>query len=311
MLAMSCRFSKDRQRIVIAVIALVAGCANSSRGCSAQRSTVPAQGPHPRQTVAGSEVRVLPRSANGRSYQIYVGLPDSYEENPGRRYPVLYLCDAYWDFNMVKGLADNLILDRAIPEVIIVGLGYAGERPDFGRLRRWDLTPTPAKYPGAELDGPSGHGQEFLSAIEKELIPLVEREYRGDPAYRVLAGSSLGGLFTLYAMFAHPGLFVAYVVPSPAAQWADDWLLSFEEEFHRSGQPLGARLFVTSAEKDPDIIRGGIKRFDARLRERAYPGLTYEFRVVEGEGHSGTKAESYNRGVRFAFAPRAPEASSP
>ena len=63
---------------------------------------------------------------------------------------------------------------------------------------------------------------------------------------------------------------------------------------------------MTYAEKDPAMILDGAKRFDARLRERAYPGLAYEFRRVEGEGHTGTKAESYNRGVRFAFSPRAP-----
>jgi hypothetical protein len=32
----------------------------------------------------------------------------------------------------------------------------------------------------------------------------------------------------------------------------------------------------------------------------------YSFRLIEGERHAGTKAESYNRGVRFAFAPLAP-----
>ena len=28
--------------------------------------------------------------------------------------------------------------------------------------------------------------------------------------------------------------------------------------------------------------------------------------MIDGEGHAGTKPESFNRGVRFAFAPRAP-----
>ena len=294
-----------------AAVALVAGCVRSPIGCSSQESGNPSRGPFPRQTVAGSEVRVLPRAANGRAYQLYVGLPPSYEDEPERRYPVLYLCDGYWDFNLVKSLCDNLVHDGAIPEVIVVGLGYAGERPDYGRLRRWDLTPTSAKYPGANFDGPSGHAQEFLSVIENEVIPLIEHAYRGDPAYRALAGSSLGGLFTLYAMFARPGLFVAYVVSSPAAQWAEDWLFGFEEEFHRSSQPLGARLFMTHAENDPALILDGVKRFDTRLRERAYPGMAYEFRRVEGEGHTGAKAESYNRGVRFAFSPRAPGSPLP
>jgi predicted alpha/beta superfamily hydrolase len=297
-----------RARTVLAAIALVAGCANSRISCSSQEADTPSRGPFPPQTVAGSEVRVLPRAANGRAYQLYVGLPDSYEEEPERRYPVLYLCDGYWDFNLVKALASNLVIDKAIPEIIVVGMGYPGERPDYGRLRRWDLTPVPAKYEGANYDGPSGHGQEFLSVIEHEIIPLVEREYRGDPSYRALAGSSLGGLFTLYAMLARPGLFAAYVAPSPAAQWAEDWLLGFEDAFHRSSQPLGARLFMTYAENDPAMILDGIKRFDARLRARAYPGFAYEGRMIEGEGHTGAKAEGYNRGVRFAFSPRSPQA---
>ena len=287
---------------------LAAGCA---RSCGSDEAAVPAQGPFPRYSLSNTEVRALPRSASGRAYQLYVSLPDSFQDEPGRRYPVLYLCDGYWDFAMVRGIYGNLFFDHAVPEMIIVGLGYAGDNPNYGRLRRWDLTPAPATYEGANFDGPSGHAKEFLATIENEIIPLVEREYRGDPGYRVLAGSSLGGLFALYAVFARPGLFAGYVAVSPAAQWADDWLLGFEAEFHKSGQPLGARLFVTGAEKDPAMILDGANRFDARMKASAYPGLAYEFRLVEGEGHSGTKAESYNRGIRYTFSPRAPESSFP
>jgi uncharacterized protein len=268
-----------------------------------------AHGPFPRYSLANTEVRPLPRYASGRAYQLYIALPESFDDEPERRYPVLYLSDAYWDFAMVSGICGNLRFDHAVPEMIIVGLGYAGEKNNYGRLRRWDLTPTPATYQGASFDGPSGHAKEFLATIENEIIPLVEREYRGDPGYRVLAGSSLGGLFALYATFARPGLFTGCVAASPAAGWADDWLLGLEAEFHKSAQPLGTRLFVTGAEKDPAMILDAVKRFDARMRERAYPGLAYQFRLVEGEGHSATKAESYNRGIRFAFSPRAPEPS--
>jgi hypothetical protein len=281
---------------------LLAGC---TRSCGGDDANV--RGPFPRHSLANTEVRPLPRSVSGRAYQLHIALPDSFDDEPERRYPVLYLCDGYWDFPLVRAIYGNLRFDQAVPEMIIVGLGYAGDSPNYGRLRRWDLTPTPATYQGAGFDGPSGHAKEFLATIESDVIPLVEREYRGDSGYRVLAGSSLGGLFTLFAMFARPGLFVGYLAASPAAQWADDWLLGFEDEFHRSAQPLGARLFVTAAEKDPAMILDGAKRFDARMRARGYPGLAYQFRLVEGEGHAGTKAESYNRGIRFAFAPRARE----
>jgi len=298
--------TSDLNRICVLLV-LAAGCEHLSCGAADDEAAALLRGPFPRHSLPNTEVRRLPRAANGRAYRIHVAFPESFLDEPERRYPVLYLCDAYWDFALVRSIAGNLVVDHAIPEIIVVGLGYAGDNLNYGRLRRWDLTPVAAKYEGAEVDGPSGHAGEFLSLIESEVIPLVEREYRGNPGYRVLAGSSLGGLFTLYAMFARPGLFAAYVAPSPAAQWAEDWLLDFEADFHKSKQPLGARLFVSAAEKEFPPILEGAKRFDARMRERSYPGLAYRFRLIDGERHAGTKAESYNRGLRFVFAPRAPD----
>jgi predicted alpha/beta superfamily hydrolase len=286
-----------------------AGCA---RSCSHDdEATAVIHGPFPRQTLANTEVRRLARSANGREYQLHIGLPDSYQDDPIHHYPVLYLCDAYWDFPLVRSIASGLVVDRAMPEIIIVGLGYPSDSPDYGRLRRWDLTPVEAVYEGAALDGPSGHAKEFLSVIANEVVPLVDREYRTNRSYRVLAGSSLAGLFSLYAMLARPGLFTAHIAASPAAQWADDWLLQLEEEFHKSGKLLRGRLFLTSAEEDIPTFLEATKRFDARLRTRDLSNLRYEFRIVEGERHAGTKPESYNRGLRFAFAPLAPEPSYP
>ncbi len=84
---------------------------------------------------------MLPRAANGRDYRITVGLPDSYAAHPERRYPVLYVTDGYWDYKLCKSIVGGLVYDKAIPEVILVGIGYPGEAPDYGRLRRWDLTP--------------------------------------------------------------------------------------------------------------------------------------------------------------------------
>ncbi|MBN2574298.1 MAG: alpha/beta hydrolase [Deltaproteobacteria bacterium] len=293
------------------ILVLLLACAGCTRSGSREATTCEVRGPFPRHGLANTEVRPLARAANGRDYQLHIGLPDSFADEPGRRYPVLYLCDAYWDFAMVKGIAANLLVDKAVPEILIVGLGYPGDSPNVGRLRRYDLTPTAAKYEGAEFDGPSGHAQEFLSVIEHEIIPLVEREYRGDARYRVLAGSSLGGLFTLYAMLARPDLFYGIVAVSPAAQWANDWLLDFEAEFHKSGRSLRGRLFVTAAEDEVPMILEGAQRFDARLRTRDLSGLRYGFRLIEGERHAGTKAEGYNRGLRFAFAPRAADPSFP
>ena len=237
---------------------------------------------------------------------LYVGLPYSYGTEPARRYPVLYLCDGYWDFTLVNGFYGNLIYDKAIPEAIIVGIGYQGEKPDYDTLRRIDYTPVPD--PKKDAKGvTSGHAAEFLGVLEKEIVPFVEREYRADPSYRVLGGKSLGGLFALYAMYAKPGLFQAYIAPSPAVVWAGDWLFATEKAFAASGRPLTARLFMSGASEEDASFLSGIQRFNTVLEGRSYKGLQYQWRLVDGERHAGTKAESYNRGLRFAFAPLAPK----
>jgi predicted alpha/beta superfamily hydrolase len=270
--------------------------------------TSPAAAPvgRPRYTFSDGEVLPVQSRENARDYVVYVALPASYDKEPARRYPVLYLCDGYWDEGLVRSIYFNELWDKAIPEFIVVGFGYPGDHPDFDTLRRWDYTPVPE--PLADGGPPnSGHAAEFLDVVEHKIIPLVEHEYRVDPSYRALAGSSLGGLFTLYAMLTRPELFQAYVAASPAVGFGADWLFQYEAAFGRSGGAgrLHARLFMSGAEREWPGFLASIKRFDGRLRERAYPGLAYQFRIIDGERHAGTKAESYRRGVRFAFGPLA------
>ena len=153
----------------------------------------------------------------------------------------------------------------------------------------------------------TGHAADFLSTIESEIIPFVEREYRADPSYRVLAGASLGGLFTLYALFTTPELFQAYIAATPAVVVGDNWLLGYEEKFATSGRPLKARLHVSGGGNEAPEFLGGILKFNQRISSRHYPGLAYEFRIVDGERHASMEFEAYVRGLRFAFEPLAPE----
>jgi predicted alpha/beta superfamily hydrolase len=263
--------------------------------------------PFPPHTIPNSQLRVLPATSAGRHYQLHISLPPHYARDAGRRYPVVYVTDAYWDFVKIDAMRGSLVFDKVVPEFIVVGLGYAGDNPDYGNLRRWELSPVATGEGGPEA---SGHAADFLRTIATEVIPLVEREYRADPSYRVLAGASLGGLFTLYAMYAKPGLFQAYIAATPAVVVGDDWLFGYEEAFAKSGRPLSARLFVSGGGNESPAFLAGIKRFSARIVSRQSAGLAYQFRVIDGERHAGMQFESYVRGLRFAFAPLAPESGA-
>lgn len=251
------------------------------------------------------ELRDLPVDADGRAYQLQVMLPASYDANPARHYPVLYLTDAYWDMPLVVFSYNNLNYDKAVPEMIIVGIGYHGEDLDYDRLRRWDLSPVTID----EGDTNSGHAARFLHTLEHRIIPFVEENYRADPEFRALAGSSLGGLFSIYTMLTRPGLFQGHIAASPAAEVHDDWLAGYEDAFAASGKPLPTRFYMTGAEREWPEFLAAIKRFRAQFETHDYEGLVYKFRLIDGERHAGTKAESYTRGMRFVFAPLAPDPS--
>jgi len=262
-----------------------------------------AQQPLPKVPVPNPHTVTLPHAEQGRRYQLYVGLPPSYGKDPAKRYPVVYVTDGYWDFAKISGIGGALSYDRVVPEFITIGLGYSGENLNYGDLRRWELSPVPVDDNGEN----SGHAADFLRVLKTQIIPLVDTEYRTDRSYRVLAGASLGGLFTLYTMFNSPDLFQGYIAATPAVTLGDNWLFRYEDQFAKSGVLPHQRLYMTVGGNESPAYFNGIVRFNQRLATRRYPGLAYEFRIIEGERHSGGVFEAYTRGLRHVFQPLAPE----
>lgn len=257
----------------------------------------------PGYVIPRSEVRTLPVNEAGRHYALFIATPPGYDTQPGKRFPVVFVTDGYWDFHKLTAIHGPLVYDKYAPEFIVVGMGYAGENLNYGNLRRWELSPVPF---GTPIDA-SGHAKDFLDTIEKVFIPLIDKEYRTDPKMRVLGGASLGGLFTLYAMFTKPDLFNAYVAVTPAVALGDSWLLKYEEEFRKSGKTLSGRLYMTVGGNEATSFAAPILRMNQRFAPGRYPQLAYQFRIIDGERHAGMQLESYNRGLRFVFAPIAPE----
>lgn len=252
------------------------------------------QGNFPKVTIGGSQVRTMRLSSTGRSYDLYIHLPSNYGQDKSKKYPVLYILDGQWDFKLMDSVLGGLVYDKFVPEMILVGITYSGENPDYDGLRAMDYTPTPVSDKRGSGDGP-----KFLKFLKTELVPFIEANYQADPSRRVLQGSSLGGLFTLYAMFSEPRFFSAYIAASPAVSYDNDSSFKQESEYARAHKELSARLFL-AVSSDEDLS-APVKRFMQTLRSRSYKGLELETRVIEGERHASNKPEVYNRGLRFAF----------
>jgi predicted alpha/beta superfamily hydrolase len=252
--------------------------------------------PHafPKVTIAGSEVRMMKSTSTGRDNDLYIHLPSNYDQDKTKKYPVLYILDGQWDFKLMDSVLGGLVYDKFAPEMIMVGLTYSGDNADYGALRAMDYTPTADPH----VKG-SGNGPNFLKFLKTELIPFMEANYRADPAHRVLQGSSYAGLFTLYALFAEPGLFAGYLSASPAVPFGDNYVFKQEAEYAHTHKELPVKLFL--AVGGSEGLTAPVKEFMRIVQSRGYKGLRLETRVIEGERHAGNKPETFNRGLRFLF----------
>lgn len=266
--------------------------------CTPQTSKVPTLEPQnkafARVSMPDTEVRQLKSSATGRSYDIYVRLPDQYDRQQGKKYPVLYLLDGQWDFKLLDSIQSGLLYDKFVPEMIIVGITYSGDRPDYGALRAMDYTPVHDVF----ISG-SGDAPRFFGFLKEQLLPFIESNYRVDASQRVLMGSSFGGTFTLYALFTEPMLFNGYVIGSPIVTYGQRFAFQQEAEYASRHRDLPVRLFLSVGELEE--MAGPVQEFIQVLRERKYSGLELETRIIAGERHAGNKPEAYNRGLRFIF----------
>src|SRR6185295_12939416 len=106
------------------------------------------------------------------------------------RYPVMIVLDGEANLPPVAAVTDELSRNGQIPESVIVAIPNTD--PTRGRLR--DLTP-----PGLSVSGSSLNegGDRFLDFIEQELLPAVERQFRGG-APRTFIGHSSGGVLATY-----------------------------------------------------------------------------------------------------------------
>lgn len=246
-----------------------------------------------RVTIPGSEVRNIHSAIVNQDYELHILLPGGYS-NSSKKYPVVYLMDSQWDFPLVKSLYGQQYYDGFIPGLIIVGVTWGGIRPNPDSLRVRDYTPTKESRASQ-----SGGAANFLSFMKKELFPFIESNYKAEAGNRTLMGCSLGGLFTLFALFTEPELFTGYIAASPAYGWDRQAIYNYEKTYFEKKPAAPARLYMTMG----DVERGlpGYEIWAGHLKTRNYTSLQIQSKVLENTGHSGTKGEGFSRGMQYVF----------
>lgn len=141
----------------------------------------------------------IPQLARQRRIRIY--LPANYGSSH-KKYPVIYMHDGQ---NLFEGSTSGYgqwgidqIMDKlpAGEESIIVGVDHGGA------YRMSEYNPYDSKYGKAQ-------GDEYVEFLVQTLKPYIDQHYRTrtDARHTTIAGSSMGGLISMYAVLKYPGVF--------------------------------------------------------------------------------------------------------
>jgi enterochelin esterase-like enzyme len=189
--------------------------------------------------------------------EFLIYLPPCYETSADLRFPVLYLLhgqtytDDQWVRLGVTTIADELIhKGRMVPFIIV-----------FPDDRYWNL------------QAGSSFGDRFINA----LIPYVDANYRAlaDRDHRSLGGLSRGGGWTIELGFAHPELFGALGLHSPAIFMEDGpYLEKIIKDLPEKDRP---QLWLDVGDADADLAV--VLSFEEKLTSNNF---FHEFHLYTG-----------------------------
>jgi predicted alpha/beta superfamily hydrolase len=232
----------------------------------------------------------------GHPLHIYVRVPESAAQNPGRRYATIYLLDGGINFPLLSSYYHYLRLGEELPELMLVGISYGSDTFDGGNFRSSDFT-----APAEDREW-WGNAPVFQSVLEQELMPMIEGEYPSDSGQRIIYGQSLGGQFVLYSALTRPDLFSGHIASNPALHRNLDFFLAWKgkDEMPRNA----TRLFVAEGELDDPRFRTPaskwIEYWSAPGRERPFE---LEVRMLPGHTHLSAGTESFRLGLQWLFPP--------
>jgi uncharacterized protein len=251
--------------------------------------------------LSNTETRSIKSSFIDQEYNLQIYIPPSYADTL-KYFPVLYLLDSDKSFGMAKDIIEWLMLNKEIPDIIIVGISYGEGAKAWWNKRSRDYTPSldRAKAWG---DWPlAGGADNFKKFIHIELFPFINGNYRVLSNDRTIAGLSFGGLFATYVLFTEPELFNRYIISGPTLIWDDKIIFRYENDFAQNHNTLKATVYSSVGKLDDhDKIINPWKEFVEIVENRNYKGLKITNEIIDGETHLSVWPTSFTKGLKYVY----------
>ncbi|MEZ5012912.1 MAG: alpha/beta hydrolase-fold protein [Chitinophagales bacterium] len=217
-------------------------------------------------------------------------LPEGYAENDSTTYPVIYVLDgsADEDFIHIAGLTQfasfSWIAD--IEPSIVVGIANVDRRRDYT---------FPTTIEEDKINFPTtGRSAAFISFLDREVIPLINAQYKVNNN-RTLIGQSLGGLLATEILFQHASMFNRYIIVSPSLWWDNESLLQQNRNGKNDLQNIP--IYIAVGEEGKIMVRDA-KALKKNI-EYHNPFAQVHLEYIRGKDHGNILHEAVMRAFAY------------
>jgi predicted alpha/beta superfamily hydrolase len=217
-----------------------------------------------------------------RKRRIWIYLPEGYETSK-TKYPVLYMHDGQNVFDAATSFAGEWGVDEVLDSLmakgtrasIVVGIDNGGEKR-FNEycpfnIEYKDSTGAPHTF--------NGEGDAYVDFIANNLKPFIDKNYRTQKGKEstMIAGSSMGGLISYYALVKYPDVFGDAGIFSPSF-WIVPELGKLIEE---SANTVNAKIFFYAGAQEDETM---VPLMDSVANRIGLSTKSIIYKVVDPEG---------------------------
>ncbi len=233
-----------------------------------------------------------------------VWLPSGYSASS--RYNVLYMHDGQMLFDSsttwngqewnVDGILGSLYASGTIDKTIVVAIHSNGNKrhAEYFPEKVIESIPEPQKSQLGALFYGTTRADDYLKFIVNELKPYIDQNYSTNPGQQstFMAGSSMGGLISIYALCEYPNVFsrVACLSTHWIGTFADNTQIPAAINDYLSQNlpsPTDRKIYFDHGSVGLDGYYGTYQAIvDNTMNEKGYGSSAYSSLIFEGADHN-------------------------
>lgn len=227
-----------------------------------------------------------------RVRRVWVYLPESYSDGSSQRYPVLYMHDGQNLFDDATSYSgkwgvDEFLDTTRLKKCIVVAVDHGNTK----RLNEYN------PYDNDRFG--KGEGDQYVDFLVNTLKPFIDKHYRTkkDKEHTGIAGSSMGGLISMYAVLKYPKVFGAVGVFSPAFWISGPKIF---DDIRAKGSKVNSRIFFYGGKLEGEtMVPDMVKAFDEMKKVSRSKMIT----VIRDEGKHNEQAwkKEFSGFYKWAF----------